>query len=181
MMLFFVILWSVVRHFPKNEICYFSNPVLLDIERNSSFFSIRRKGNVTGLRRYRRAYGCPPPLGTDLCVLSLNGTMKRHAPAKPPLCKGGAGGIGGTHRDFPRNLAARFYLQSVYILISQQRGLPDVIKLHCQPPIPPASPPPFTQGGHGLSRRDTVRFNGNTLESLQFGGWLDRPPYDIKR
>ena len=36
MMLFFVILWSVVRHFPKNEICYFSNPVLLDIERNSS-------------------------------------------------------------------------------------------------------------------------------------------------
>ena len=36
MMLFFVILWSVVRHFPKNEICYFSNPVLLNIERNSS-------------------------------------------------------------------------------------------------------------------------------------------------
>ena len=41
MMLFFVILWSVVRHFPKNEICYFSNPVLLDIERNSSkFFNV---------------------------------------------------------------------------------------------------------------------------------------------
>ena len=40
----------------------------------------------------------------NLCGL-LDGTMERHAPAKPPLCKEGAGVIGGTPFNEPQMFA----------------------------------------------------------------------------
>ena len=163
---------SRIHPAPRRRICFCAGLIIADGGEMSREKSIRNSAsslngictNVCVGNAFMRS-----ETPANLCG-SLDGTMERHAPAKPPLCKGGRGDW--RYASGFSTLPGSSFLSTVRLFL-HFHGASSLLngrKLHCQPPIPPASPPPFTQGGHALSSRDTVPFN----EPQMFAGVSER-------